>query len=141
MKSMTHWWAINLIILWLCTVSLLTCSNTSRAQPLYHPEQFETSPSTMIAEPLTPDHVLVPQTEINKIIEVLDHCADFSTVCQRRVGLLEAYKEQADAIITSQENNNTNYREEIKRNENGKKYLYSGVALLLGIVTGKYIFN
>lgn len=73
------------------------------------------------------------------MVQSNEMCRDFSMVCQKRVGLLEAYKSEADKLIEDQTRRNVKDKDELDRVNRRNNYLYPGLALLLGIFGGAVI--
>ena len=82
---------------------------------------------------------MVPRSDLKELVQSNEMCRDFSLVCQKRVGLLEAYKSEADKLIDEQSRRNVKDKEELDRVNRRNNFLYPGLALLLGIVGGAVI--
>lgn len=82
---------------------------------------------------------MVPRGDLQDLVQNNKMCRDFSKVCQGRVGLLEAYKAEADKLIDEQSMRNVKDKDELDRVNRRNNYLYPGLALLLGIVGGSLI--
>jgi hypothetical protein len=76
-----------------------------------------------------------------ELVQSNKDCHSFSEVCKKRVEMFEAYRAEADMIIAEQDKLVMHHQDELDNINRRNKYLFPGIALLLGIVTGAYLVN
>lgn len=84
---------------------------------------------------------MIPIKDLKAIIQNNEDCRDFSAVCQKRVGLLEAHREQANKVIDDQELRNVKLQDEVRSNKRKNKVLYPILGAALGFFTGLMYVN
>jgi hypothetical protein len=125
---------------------ILTCLPTSAlATPTWTLDPSRQAPSRYhllpIAdqEPSSPSLILVDQEKLKQFTEQYQRCVSFANVCQERVSLLEAYKADADAALEAANKDAGMARQDLDSEKTKNKFIYPGIALLLGLIAGHFL--
>jgi hypothetical protein len=81
----------------------------------------------------------VDQEKLKQFTEQYQRCVSFANVCQERVSLLEAYKADADAALEAANKDAGMARQDLDSEKTKNKFIYPGIALLLGLIAGHFL--
>ena len=93
------------------------------------------------SSPLPVDAVVIPKEEVEAAKQWMQNCHDFSTACQRRNGLLEAYKVEADKLIDHQAQRNAQLDAEVSKHKRTNHYLYPLLGIAAGFLGGSLLLK
>lgn len=85
--------------------------------------------------------MLVETQKYQSLLQFSQDCNDFSVACQRRNGLLEAYKAEADKLIEHQSMRNVQINDELSSIKRKNNILYPFLGIAAGFLGGYFLIH